>query len=152
MIHRIADAELERGQEALREQLGLNTPPPRPVNTRAVIELGEAVLFSWRGQPFRAFVSWRDGTELADLWARLGELGSSVERERLPEYRDVLQGMIRIFKRVARPTVRPYRLLRRLRVRLGLYRNPFRDASEAEIGDLAVFFLTLRTKRGVRGR
>ncbi|MFW6079797.1 MAG: hypothetical protein ACODAE_09255 [Gemmatimonadota bacterium] len=149
-IHRLEDAALEEAQERLRTRAREATPP-RPRNTGAVIELGEAVLFAWRGRPYRAFVGYKTGTELADLWARLGELGESVERERLGEYRDILDGMVRLFKHIARPTVRPWRLIRRARIALGLYRNPFRDATEREIGDLVVFFSTLRTRRRGRG-
>lgn len=145
-IQRIAPADLEREQQRLRDRLRHHRAP-RPLNTRAVVELGEAVLFTWRGKPYRAFVGWKDGTRLADLWMRLTELTDTVSRERMPEYRETLAELVRLFKRVARPTVPRWRLFRRARIALGLYRNPFHDATEAEIGDLAVFFSTLRTKR-----
>ena len=68
--------------------------------------------------------------------------GDTVERAKLSQYFGSLRRMAKVMWRNTRPIGHVLRLAKALRI----LRNPFLDASESEIAELAVFFLGLRTR------
>lgn len=131
-------------QKMASEELPRTSRPS--LNTRQVIDLGETVLFAFRG---RAYVlpplAFKKGHELLDVWLKAQEFGSSVERSRLPEYRKLVARLAVMIWRCCYPAGRGWRMMRAL----GLLRNPFNNASEGELAELAVFILGRRMSVGV---
>lgn len=150
MIARVTAEDLEHAQRELRARIERAWQrSPRALNGAAVLDLGDDVAFTWRGRAFRARVDYKHGTRLMELVMNLRAFGADVPCERLDEYRETLRRMVVLFGRVARPRARRG-TPRWLRYRLRLYRNPFRHATEGDIGRLAVFFSALRTRTANR--
>lgn len=116
---------------------------PRPVNVREVLDLGALVFFRWRGRSYGVPpLPWKEGAALLDAFLEAQNLGESITEEAAPRYYRTLRTMSRIMWR----NTRPVGFLRRALKRLRILRNPYAQASEREIGDLAVFFLGCRTR------
>lgn len=122
--------------------------PPRPRNVRAILDLGTITYFSFRGRSYGVPpLPWQQGEALLDAWLEIRGYGEEVSRENLRGYYQAFDRLSRHLWKNCRPSSR---LLRVLKV-VGLCRNPFRKANEAELVDLAVFFLGLRMKSiGIR--
>ena len=117
--------------------------PPRPQNVRAILDLGNMIYFEFRGRAYGVPpLPWREGERLLDDWLLLRGLGDTVERAKLSQYFGSLRRMAKVMWRNTRPIGHVLRLAKALRI----LRNPFLDASESEIAELAVFFLGLRTR------
>jgi hypothetical protein len=115
--------------------------PPRPLNLRHILDLGNVVYFTFRGRAYGIPpLAWRDGEELLDCWLELRELGAVDSREKLGPYFHGMRRLQRLLWRSCRPTG----LFRRILYRLRLHANPFRRATEGEIAQLAVFLLGRR--------
>ena len=116
---------------------------PRPVNVREILDLGALVFFRWRGRSYGVPpLPWKAGAALLDAFLEAQNLGERITEENADRYYRALRTMSRIMWRHTRPVGFTRRALKRLRV----LRNPYTQASEREIADLAVFFLGCRTR------
>ena len=116
-------------------------PQPRALNTRAVLDLGNTVYFTFRGRAYGIPpLAWRTGEQILDIWLGLAEHGEELTRSALPGYYDGLRRLQGLLWSACRPVGR----FRRLLYRLGLHSNPLRRATEGELVELAVFTLGRR--------
>jgi hypothetical protein len=118
-------------------------PRPRPLNVRHVLDLGQLLYFQWRGRCYGVPpLPWRAGAALLDAFLEAQSFGVVIDRESAGPYYAALERMARIMWRNSRPTGLVPRVFHRLR----LTPNRFQRASEAELVELALFFLGRRTK------
>lgn len=149
----VMDARWAAWREERRRELPPAKPPPPPRNVRAILDLGNMTYFEFKGRAYGVPpLPWKEGERLLALRLQIGGLGEQLSDESLPIYYAAMKKMARIMWRNTRPKGRWLRFLKRVRLF-----DPFSVASETEIGDLAVFFLGLRTRstasfrRGVPG-
>lgn len=122
-------------------------PSPRALNLDTVLDLGNIVFFTFRGRAYGIPpLAWRDGERLLDCWLEAQEIGMQLERNTLRQYYRCIANLQRLLWKNTRPTG-PFRRLLRF---LHLHRNPFRDATEGELAELAVFLLGRRTNAASR--
>jgi hypothetical protein len=123
-------------------------PPPRALNLNHLLDLGNMIFFTFRGRPYGIPpLAMREGEKLLDVYLEIREYGD-VDRSKL-------KGYFRAFKKVEKlvwRNVRPQNPFRRLLYALKLHRNSFRDVSEGELVELAVFCLARRTMSHGRTR
>lgn len=118
-------------------------PPKRHRNVREVLDLGTVTYISFRGRQYGVPpLPWKEGERLLDAYLEVREFEGDLAREDLRRYFDAVERIAKILWK----NVRPLGFARRFLKRLRLLRNPFRDATEGEIGELAVFFLGRRTR------
>lgn len=116
-------------------------PAPRALNLDAVLDLGNMVFFTFRGRAYGIPpLAWRTGERLLDAVLELEGLGSQISRDSIHAYYGCVRRLQDTLWRASRPVGPVRRLLRLLR----LHRNPYRQATEAEVMQLAYFFLTRR--------
>lgn len=140
MIRPISEAQLEQVQAELRHRE--RERGPQTANAGTVLALAEAGAVFFRGVPWRVPpVSYRDGIRLQQLGDRLAALALAGAPD--AEQEAVITEMVIAFRGLVRP-VGWRRLLGRL------LPNPFRRASEAEVGQLLAFFTLCRTRSSVR--
>ena len=118
----------------------------RTRNVRPVLDLGstEAILFRGRAYGVPP-VPWQAGQRLLDIWTRATSYRLLNDPAVQKEYFAALAPLPGLLWRLTRPVGRIPRLLHRL----GLHRNPFRLATEAELVELAAFFLTRRLRSSI---
>lgn len=137
--------EVERAsREAYRARYsGGPVEAPAPLNVvPTLVVIGETSIeipFRGRMYEFRP-IGFADGLRL--LEAR--RLLENVEAEPTPENVAGARAALHMVAGMARKYLRPRGRLRRLRWRLRLSRNPYRRATEAEVGQLLGFFLAFR--------
>jgi hypothetical protein len=143
-----ARAARSTGPPSTATQAMAERPQPRPNNVRAILDLGTLVYFQWRGRSFGVPpLPWKAGAELLDAWLEARGYGETLTDATAPGYYAALNRMSRIMWRHTRLVGYAARMLRRV----GLIRNPYRLATEAELADLVLFFLGRRMKtNGIR--
>ncbi len=121
-----------------------SAPEPDLRNVEAVTDLDAALRFSFRGMlMIAAPTPYADGVAMVRWQARMRPLDGKSDPESCAEYSALLRDAVERFHRLARP-VRPFDRLR------WFGRNPFRAATEAEIGWLVGFFSACRMIARVR--
>lgn len=147
-IHRTRPEVVKARWDAYHEEMGVSptgqsdTPPPRPSNVRAVLDLGNMVYFEFRGRAYGVPpLPWKEGERLLDLYLTVRELGEEITKDTQAAYYKAMRGLSKVMWRNCRPCGPRWRWARRL----GLLANPFKVANERELADVAVFFLGLRT-------
>lgn len=140
MLRRLTEAQLEHAQAELR---GEQRPDaPEIANAATVLGLGEAGVLFFRGRAFRVPpVGYREGVRLQQLADRLAALALAAAPD--DEQVEAIDEMIAAFARLAHPV--GWRGWLR-----ALLPNPFRHASEVEVGQLLAFFSHCRTRSSVR--
>ena len=130
--------------------------PPKarpPENGRAMLLLtgADTVEIPYKGTLYELLhISFEDGLVCVIAKAAIEGLeGESITPETVDAYRAAMRSVVALVPRYLRP-VRGR--LRRLRWRLGLHRNPFRRATDAEVGQLLGFFLGCRMRSRVHSR
>lgn len=135
-------AEVRRRDRAVREHLG---PTPPPLNLDAVVELGESVFFTFRGRAYGVPpLPWAEGAKILRALLRLEAVPDRLAEDDLDGYYAIireLQGLVWRNVVVTSP-------IRRTLRRVGLFRNPFKRATEGELRDLALFMSGRRTTSG----
>lgn len=120
----------------------------RPRNVRATLFMvdGERVEIPYRGRVYELLpVSFEDGLRLADVRGTLEELeDAKPTTENVARYRSALRFVVALAPRYLRPRGRWRRAF------WALTRNPFRHATDAEVGELLGFFLGSRMRSRVR--
>jgi len=124
-------------------------PPPsngRPTLVLLGSESYQVLAFRGRGYEL-GHVGFEDGIRLVEAKAAVEALDESDPTpENVAAYLAALRLIVRMAPRYLLPIGRVRRLLWRLRLRL----NPFRRATEAEVGQLLGFFLACRMRSRVR--
>lgn len=119
---------------------------PPPLNTDVVLDLGSKVSFQFRGRTYWVPpLSWHAGERLMVLWNEASRFEGALTRATAPGYFAAIRQMPALLWRNCYPAGR----WRRLRARLGLMRNPLRQATEQELIELTNFFLGRRMKSSV---
>ena len=120
--------------------------PPRPLNLGAVLDLGNVIFKPFRGRAYAVPpLPWRQGERISAASNDIRAIGDVIPAEQLPAY----YAGFGTLQRLIWKNVRPVGKLRRLRWALGLMRNPFRNATEMEVADFALFLLKRRTSTSV---
>lgn len=115
-------------------------------NVPLVMELGGTVYKTFRGRAFGVPpVPWKLGQQLHLLWIEALRFQGQLTTTTAPRYYAIIAQLPDLLWRCARPVGRTRRLL----YRLGLHHNPFRRATEAELVELAGFFLALRMRSSI---
>lgn len=126
-------------------------PPPRPRNGGPTLHMlgAERMAFVFRGVAYELLpISFEDGIRVAE--ARAALLAAEDEERLTPEVARDANRALKLVARLAPKYLRPLRLWRRLLWALRIRRNPYRDATEVEVGQLMGFFLGSRTMCRVR--
>ena len=145
----VIEAMAREGYEK-RFPKGRPTAPP-PANGRpALVLLGsesyQVVAFGGRGYEL-GHVSFEDGIRLVGAKATVEALDES---DPTPENVEAYLAALRLIVRMAPRYLLPVERARRLLWRLRLLRNPFRHATDREVGQLLGFFLACRMRSRVR--
>lgn len=116
-------------------------------NTQAVLDLGNLKAFLFRGQPFGVPpIGWKDGQRLVLLQASFNQyLSKQLDESAARGYFAAVAQVAPLLWQLTRPVGK----IRRLMKRLGLHRNPFQEATEAELGQLLSFFQACRTMSSI---
>lgn len=143
MIQPHSEERLAQVQAALAEQARASEPEVR--NLGPVLDLSGPLPLEFRGQTYLVPpVPFVFGVRLVGLQERVRRLQDQPDTPAvLEELRAILEEAVELFPSLVRP-----RGWRRLIWRIAP--NPFRGASEFEIGELMGFFLGCRTRSRVR--
>lgn len=144
--------EIDRiARDGYRQHYGLDEPRPkaeRPRNVRGTLLMvdGDRVEIPYRGRIYELLpVSFEDGVRLSDARATIEELeGAEPTKERIGRYVAVLRFVVSLAPKYLRPRGRVRRVFWRLT------RNPFRGATDMEVGELLGFFLGCRMRSRVQ--
>lgn len=153
-------AELLRDAEAGYRKRYPEGPPraelPRNIGPALLLAGADSLELVYRGRIYElGFPSFADGVRLEQARAAVELMEEEPTAEHLPGYARALELTVSLATRYLFPALptpdlpRLHRLrihLRRLRWRLRLRRNPYRDATEAEVGQLLGFFLRSRMR------
>ncbi len=124
---------------------------PAPANVAPVLALlgsGDPFVIPFRGRGYElGYVSFEDGLRLTRAKAAVEALD---EAEPTEENTEAYLRAIRLIVGIAPRYLVPIGRVRRFFWRLGLRRNPFRSATDAEVGHLLGFFLASQTRSRVR--
>lgn len=126
-------------------------PAPRPRNAIPALHVlgAERLAFVFRGVAYEIVpVSFEDGIRLCEVRAQL--VAAEDEDTLTPEVARDARNALRVVASLATKYLRPLRWHRRLLWALRLRRNPYRRATEREVGQLLGFFLGCRTMSRAR--
>jgi len=116
-------------------------PPPR--NLQAVLDLNETVYILFRGRQYGVPpVPYHEGARILDAYLRVNAIGPELTLENLPPYRDAIHELAGLLRRRLRSGGSP---IRRLLFRVGFF-NPLKDATDADVIELARFVSGRRTR------
>jgi hypothetical protein len=139
--------------KARRQQVPQGSKPiARPRNLEAVLALGDTEFIQFRGRAYGVPpVPLQPGIRLTQAYATARETLTALgvapnDPQRAAAYQVAVQKLPPLLWDLVRPVGR-FRILCRW---IGLHRNPFRDASEGELLELAAFFLPRRMRSGVQ--
>lgn len=153
IIRRFSRAELEElaHEQYVREFPSSPEPRLRFANVRPVLGLSGADHVFSRGKIWEVpAIPFEAGARLVEIRQGLESLTAAQETpETVQLYLELLRSAVALFPRLVRPQARG---LRRLLWRMGIRRNPWRDASEEEVGEMVGFFYRSRTRSPGRGR
>lgn len=148
MIRRVPREQMAANHAARRLTRVATVSRPVLANIPTLLDLGDTVYVEFRGRAFGVPpVAWRVGEKL--LAARMDAMAAAgsgtLTKESAPAYYRALQKLARILWRHSFPVGRIWRFLKAVRV----MRNPYRQATEAELVALTDFFLQRRMASGV---
>jgi|SRR5687767_1404604 len=121
---------------AKRQAQRPQAPAPRTQNVQHVLDMGNTVFFIFQGRPYGVpSLPYKAGLQFVEIGAELDRFQKGLQRKDLPEYRQILSRLARLIWRHCHPTG-----FRRVLRFFGLMRNPFEQATEAELGERLRFF------------
>ena len=142
---------LEHARAGYREKYPEGRPRGEPpANVRPALQLvgADRIHIPYRGIEYELrYVSFEDGMRLAEARAAI-DFGEDAEMtpERVAAYLKAMRLIVSMAPRYLLPVTFVRRLLWRLRLR----RNPFRNATDTEVGHILGFFLACRTRSRVQ--
>lgn len=142
---------LEVARAGYRERYSVDRPngkPPANVGPALHLIGAESIRVPYRGRVYElGYTSFEDGLRLVRARAAIvGIDEADTSPESLAAYLQAVRLIVSMAPRYLLPVTRVRRLFWRLRLR----RNPFRSATEAEVGHLLGFFLASRTRSRVQ--
>ncbi len=141
----------ELAREGYRKRFSAGRQPaPPPANVGAALLLleGDSVRIPYRGRMYElGYVSFEDGLRLV---AARSAIEALEESEPTPANRAAYLQAMRLVVSMAPRYLLPVKRVRRFFWRLRLRRNPFRSATDAEVGHFLGFFLGCRTRSRVQ--
>ena len=141
----------ERAREGYRKRFPAGRQPaPPPANVGAALLLleGDSVRIPYRGRVYElGHVSFEDGLRLVAARTAIEALH---EAEPTPANQTTYLQAMRVVVSMAPRYLLPVRRVRRFFWRLRIRRNPFRRATDAEVGAFLGFFLGCRTRSRVQ--
>ncbi len=141
----------ERAREGYRTRFPAGRQPAPPaVNVGAALLLLEddSVRIPYRGRMYElGHVSFTDGLRLV---AARSAVEALEDGEPTPENQTAYLQALRLVVRMAPRYLLPVKRVRRFFWRLRIRRNPFRNATDAEVGQFLGFFLGCRTRSRVQ--
>lgn len=149
----IPRAELERvareGFERAFPRGRVSDQKPRNAAAALVVLDAERLAFAYRGVAYELLpVSFEDGVRLNE--ARAAIAVASDDDRLTPEVARDARRALRLVATLALRYIQPLSPVRRLFWKLRLRRNPYRRATEQEVGQLLGFFLGCRTMSRAR--
>jgi len=147
-MRRVPRDEMDARHSLARRQRAKVAPerPPQVLNVQQVLDLGNLVYFTFRGRAYGVPpLPYKAGQELMVLWTEAAAF-TKLTGANTARYMGLLQRLPRLLWQHTRVVGRIRRWMRRL----GLHRNPFLQATEKELVDLASFFLRRRTMSSVQ--
>lgn len=124
------------------EKMGFVDTSPSPRNLRPVVFLTDPFRIPFRGRMWEIPpVSFEDGIKVLELVTWFQEARENPGGA-LSQYRTQMRRAIHLIRKLVRPE---RGLVRRLRWRLRLHRNPWRTATHEELGEILGFFWMRRT-------
>lgn len=124
---------------------------PQQRNVEAILSLGDVRYISFRGKAYRIPpVPYKLGQQVLDMYTKATGLSRDVARTGSKESADAYYRAMNQLATLLWRHVRPIGTVRRVFWKFGLMVNPFRDASEKEVTDVADFFLQGRMMSSVR--
>lgn len=139
----VPKAEVAANHAKAQPKARPNPIPRMPVNLGHTLDLGDTIYLAFRGRSYGVPpVPWKVGQRLVALrFAAQEASGEGVlSSDTLPAYYDAVRAMGKLCWRHCRPA----RWWQRVLKRVGLARNVFESASEAEIVAIADFFCSRR--------
>ncbi|KKL76133.1 hypothetical protein LCGC14_2047940 [marine sediment metagenome] len=142
----------ERAREGYRRKFPEGRPSGAPAaNGRPALRLlgADQLQIPYRGRVYDlGHVSFEDGIRLVEARAAIVAIGDGDDPtpENISAYGRAMRVVVSMAPRYMVPVGRIRRLFWRLRLR----RNPFRKATESEVGHLLGFFLTCRMRSRVQ--
>ncbi len=122
--------------------------PPANVQPALFLLGAESRILPYRGRGYVVgHVSFEDGIRLTLARSAVEALDEAAPT---PENTEAYLLAMRLIVRLAPRYLVPIETVRRFFWRLGLRRNPFKDATEREVGQLLGFFLVSRTRSRVQ--
>jgi hypothetical protein len=124
-----------------RKRAPAAAPRPKSQNFAPVLAFGDIEAFLFRGRAYGVPpLPYKAGLELLELWTEASDLGSNMSHAVARRYGAIIRRIAVLLWKHTRVVGKGRRMLRRL----GLFRNPFAEATEAELVDLAARFLARR--------
>lgn len=143
---------LKHAEELYQERFPDGPPAEAPANVGTMLLLAGADVLemTYKGTLYElGHVSFEDGLELTRAREALEQLEEAVTEANVRAYALAAQRVVDMAPKYLFPV---HGRFRRLRWRLRLRRNPFRDATDAEVGLLLGFFLRCRMRSRVGSR
>lgn len=134
--------------------LSTSKPSNRARNVEPVLSIGQTEFIHFRGRAFGVPpLPWQAGEALTEVYVTAVEAmeilaTNAKDRAALRDYYSAIRQMPGLLWANCHPTGKFARVLKSI----GLARNPFRRASDAELLEFSDFFLARRMRSGVRFR
>ncbi len=153
IAHRVPrEIVLEHARAGYRERYPEGRPAGAPAaNVGPALRVleADAIRIPYKGREYElGHVSFEDGLRLVEAKAAI--VGIEPDADPTPERVAAYLQAMRLVVSIAPRYLVPVTPVRRLLWRLGLRRNPFRSATDAEVGHFLGFFLACRTRSRVR--
>ena len=144
----VVEAMAREGYEKKFPKGRPSSPSPANIGPTLALIGDEKRVLPYRGRGYElGYVSFEDGLRLAEASAAIKALG---EEDPTPAASEAYLDAMRLVVRMAPRYLLPVEPVRRLFWRLRLMRNPFRRATDAEVGHLLGFFLASQMRSRVR--
>ncbi len=144
----------ERSREAYRLKFPEGRPrgdPPANARPLLLMVAGDHVRVPYRGREYElGYVSFEDGVRLVLAQAAIDELNGTNKAPDPEAVARLLEGMRTIVSMCPRYLLPVGGRVRRFLWRLGIRRNPFKDATDTEVGQFLGFFLESRMRSRAR--
>lgn len=145
MLTLTAQEDIDRAQREFRARLNLDERKrPEVKNRAALVYLTDPLRVPFQGRLYELPpVGFRDGDRIMALREVLGDPDAEPKARR-----EANEAAIRLIRRL----VTPDRGLYRIRWKLRLVRNPFRRATDVEIGEMLGFLAACRMRSSITDR
>jgi hypothetical protein len=143
--------EVAQNHRARNAEVPLRQRDPRQRNVEAVLSLGDVRYITYRNRTYRIPpVPFKLGQSVLDSHTKVLAHAKQVVQTGKKEPMDAFYRQMSIHVGLLWQHIRPIGKMKRALWHMGLMRNPFRSASEAEVKAITDFFLQGRMTSSVR--